>query len=81
MLLYCSHEQGNPSSARNSPSCCAGASFFYEKGPVPYEAHEVRAFGLFLADMVRLIPRRRRASLLNNCPISSSLLWFQLAKP
>jgi len=40
---------------------CTGASFFYEKGPVPYEAQEVRAFGLFLTDMVNLIPRRRHA--------------------
>ena len=41
-------------------SLSAGASFFYQKGPVPYEAQEVRAFGLFLTDMVKLIPRRRR---------------------
>jgi hypothetical protein len=31
-----------------------GASFFYHVGsPVPYEAFEVRAFGLLLHDMVR----------------------------
>ena len=29
---------------------------------MPYEAQEVRAFGLFLTDMLRLIPRRRRDS-------------------
>lgn len=34
--------------------CDYGASFPYHKGgPVPYEAHEVRAFGLMLADMVQ----------------------------
>ncbi|PSC71659.1 kinase [Micractinium conductrix] len=34
--------------------CDYGASFPYHKGgPVSYEAHEVRAFGLMLADMVR----------------------------
>ena len=43
------------------PRWMAGASFFYRKGPIPYEAYEVRAFGLFLTDMVKLIPRRRRA--------------------
>lgn len=30
----------------------AGASFFYNKGPVPWEAQEVRAFGLFVKDML-----------------------------
>lgn len=30
----------------------AGASFFYNKGPVPWEAQEVRAFGLFVNDML-----------------------------
>lgn len=29
-----------------------GASFFYLPGSVPYEAHEVRAFGLLLEDLV-----------------------------
>ncbi|KAL4457710.1 hypothetical protein ABPG75_012575 [Micractinium tetrahymenae] len=34
--------------------CDYGASFPYHKGgPVPYEAHEVRAFGLMLNDMVQ----------------------------
>lgn len=34
-----------------------GASFFYHPGPVSYEAQEVRAFGLMLADLVeRLQP-------------------------
>ena len=32
---------------------------------MPYEAQEVRAFGLFLMDMVKLIPRRRCATLIN----------------
>lgn len=31
---------------------CAGASFFYEQGTIPYEAQEARAFGLFLADLL-----------------------------
>ena len=30
----------------------AGASFFYTPGTLPYEAQEVRAFGLFLTDML-----------------------------
>jgi hypothetical protein len=30
----------------------AGASFFYKPGTLPYEAQEVRAFGLFLSDML-----------------------------
>ena len=30
----------------------AGASFFYQPGSVPYEAQEVRAYGLFMADVV-----------------------------
>ena len=30
----------------------AGASFFYKPGTVSYEAQEVRAFGLFLADLL-----------------------------
>ncbi len=30
----------------------AGASFFYKPGTLPYEAQEVRAFGLFLRDML-----------------------------
>lgn len=30
----------------------AGASFFYNKGPVPWEAQEVRAYGLFVNDML-----------------------------
>lgn len=34
--------------------CDYGASFPYHKGgPVPYEAHEVRAYGLMLGDMVQ----------------------------
>jgi hypothetical protein len=33
----------------------AGASFFYRPGTLPYEAQEVRAFGLFLADMLARI--------------------------
>lgn len=34
--------------------CDYGASFAYHKGgAVPYEAQEVRAFGLMLADMVQ----------------------------
>ncbi len=32
--------------------CAAGASFFYKPGTLPYEAQEVRAFGLFLNDML-----------------------------
>lgn len=30
---------------------CTGASFFYEAGGLPFEAQEVRAFGLLLAEM------------------------------
>ena len=30
----------------------AGASFFYQAGNVPYEAQEVRAYGLLLHDLV-----------------------------
>eukprot|EP00850_Spirogloea_muscicola_P010450 SM000061S19277 [mRNA] locus=s61:527711:530820:+ [translate_table: standard] len=32
--------------------CDYGASFCYQPGPVKYEAHEVRAFGLLLNDLV-----------------------------
>lgn len=32
--------------------CASGASFFYQSGSVSYEAHEVRAFGLLLKDLV-----------------------------
>lgn len=34
----------------------AGASFFYQPGGAPFEAQEVRAFGLMLADMAARIP-------------------------
>jgi hypothetical protein len=35
----------------------AGASFFYHPGAVPYEAQEVRAYGLMLCDLVdRICP-------------------------
>ena len=30
----------------------AGASFFYQPDTLPYEAQEVRAFGLFLSDLI-----------------------------
>lgn len=37
----------------NAVLCDYGASFCYEpSSPIPYEAHEVRAFGLFLGDLV-----------------------------
>lgn len=37
--------------------CCgAGASFLYETGVLPFEAQEVRAFGLLVADMAARIP-------------------------
>lgn len=40
--------------AGHATLCDYGASFPYHKGgPVPYEAQEVRAFGLMLADMVQ----------------------------
>ena len=34
------------------PGNAAGASFFYKAGDVPYEAQEVRAYGLLLHDLV-----------------------------
>ena len=40
-------------SHQKSQSSCVGASFFYSASTVPYEAQEVRAFGLFLQDMVQ----------------------------
>jgi len=41
----------------NLHACCgAGASFFYEAGVLPFEAQEVRAFGLLVADMAARIP-------------------------
>ncbi|KAL4442982.1 hypothetical protein ABPG77_008473 [Micractinium sp. CCAP 211/92] len=40
--------------AGHATLCDYGASFPYHKGgPVPYEAHEVRAYGLMLNDMVQ----------------------------
>ena len=51
----------------------AGASFFYTKGPVPWEAQEVRAYGLFVNDMIaRLSSKtdtsvRRFRSLITRC--------------
>lgn len=47
---------GNPMYVDNKMAQCpgnaAGASFFYEAGDVPYEAQEVRAYGLLLHDLV-----------------------------
>ncbi len=34
----------------------AGASFFYEPASLPFEAQEVRAYGLMLEDMVARMP-------------------------
>ena len=34
-----------------------GAAFFYAKDTVPYEAHEVRAYGLFLTDLVKRLSK------------------------
>ncbi|KAK9862504.1 hypothetical protein WJX84_009525 [Apatococcus fuscideae] len=41
-----------PDAEGNAVLCDYGASFFYDKGPVPWEAQEVRAFGLFVNDML-----------------------------
>ncbi len=40
----------------------AGASFFYKPGTLPYEAQEVRAFGLFLSDMLARVEGTEKAS-------------------
>lgn len=42
---------------------CAGASFFYEKVMIPYEAQEARAYGLFLADLLARMDARDQESL------------------
>ena len=39
-------------SANSSVYHHAGASFFYKPGTVSYETQEVRAFGLFLSDLL-----------------------------
>ncbi|BDA41958.1 probable leucine-rich repeat-containing protein 7 at N-terminal half [Coccomyxa sp. Obi] len=39
-----------------------GASFFYKPGTLPYEAQEVRAFGLFLSDMLARVEGADKAS-------------------
>lgn len=44
--------------------CALGASFFYQPGSVSYEAHEVRAFGLLLEDLVT----RMRREVANDSP-------------
>ena len=43
------------SAPRFTAVCRAGASFFYKPGTLPYEAQEVRAFGLFLSDLIARI--------------------------
>lgn len=42
-----------PPSPSLLPPWTPGASFFYSKGSLPYEAYEVRAYGLLLNDMFR----------------------------
>ena len=48
--------------------CALGASFFYQPGSVSYEAHEVRAFGLLLKDLVT----RTRRKVADDSPGESS---------
>lgn len=51
-ILVAGQSVANRFSIDGEVPCVAGASFFYKPGTLPYEAQEVRAFGLFLNDML-----------------------------
>lgn len=71
---------GRPSGLSAQCRPPAGASFFYRPGTLPYEAQEVRAFGLFLTDLVaRVQPsshaetRRALTNIVTECLLDKPL--------
>ena len=51
-VIFCSSSKPLKEHSSSQIFCLAGASFFYKPHTLPYEAQEVRAFGLFLSDLI-----------------------------
>lgn len=81
--MSCAAHPPSPPTTTPSPHTQAGASFSYKKGgPVKYEAHEVRAFGLMLADLAQRLDisftgarSRRSRGLLRGASLAGSVLF------